>query len=85
MKLNFTTFIVILCYLFAGMNKISGQEIIKEKKNNKNFELSFGQSVLFISNSDQIDLLTNSAVVLPTTSILFFNRKSTITSLTFTI
>ena len=72
MKLNFTTFIVILCYLFAGMNKISGQEIIKEKKNNKNFELSFGQSVLFISNSDQIDLLTNSAVVLPTTSILFF-------------
>jgi hypothetical protein len=72
MKLNFTTFIVVLCFLFAGMNKISGQEIIKEKKNSKNFELSFGQSVLFISNSEQIDLLTNSAVVLPTTSILFF-------------
>lgn len=72
MKLNFTTFIVVLCFLFAGMNKISGQEIIKEKKNSRNFELSFGQSVLFISNSEQIDLLTNSAVVLPTTSILFF-------------
>lgn len=72
MKLNFTTFIVFLYFLFAGMTKISGQEIIKEKKNSKNFELSFGQSVLFISNSNQIDLLTNSAVVLPTTSILFF-------------
>ena len=59
MKLNFTTCIILLCFLFAGTNKISGQEIIKEKKNSKNFELSFGQSVLFISNSDQIDLLTN--------------------------
>lgn len=72
MKLNFTTFIILFCFLFAGMTKISGQEVIKDKKNSKNFEISFGQSVLFISNSDQIDLLANSAVVLPTTSILFF-------------
>lgn len=72
MKLNFKIFILLFCFLYASINKISGQELIKEKRNNNNFELSFGQSVLFISNSDQINLLTNSAVVLPTTSILFF-------------
>jgi hypothetical protein len=78
MKLNFIKFIILLCFLFTGINNISGQELIKEKKKSKNFEVSFGQSVLFISNSDQIDLLTNSAVVLPTTSILFFVELRTL-------
>jgi hypothetical protein len=32
MKLNFTTFIILLSFLLAGMNKISGQEVIKDKK-----------------------------------------------------
>ena len=72
MKLNFTTFIILLCFLFAETNKISGQEVEKEKKNSKNFELSFGRSVMFISNSQLTDLKANHAVILPTSSILFF-------------
>lgn len=36
------------------------------------FELSFGQSLLFISSSKQINLRNESAVIVPTNSILFF-------------
>ena len=36
------------------------------------FELSFGQSLLFISSSKQINLRNEEAVVVPTNSILFF-------------
>jgi hypothetical protein len=39
---------------------------------NQHFELSFGQSLLFISNSKQIDLRTQEALVVPTNAILFF-------------
>ncbi|MFZ4799744.1 MAG: hypothetical protein ACOYMA_19785 [Bacteroidia bacterium] len=78
MNLNSTLLVIFSCFVFSGINKIKGQELIKETKKNKNFEISFGQSVLFISNSDQIDLLTNSAVVLPTTSILFFVELRTL-------
>lgn len=41
-------------------------------KKNSHFELSFGQSLLFISSSKQVDLRNESAVVVPTNSILFF-------------
>ncbi len=36
------------------------------------FELSFGRSLLFISNSQQVDVRKEAAVVVPTTAILFF-------------
>jgi hypothetical protein len=39
---------------------------------NQHFELSFGQSVLFISNSKQINIRNQSAVIVPTNAILFF-------------
>lgn len=39
---------------------------------NKLFELSFGNSILFIPDSKLIDFNQNEAVVLPTKSILFF-------------
>lgn len=42
------------------------------KKKPRLFELSFGQSKLFISNSKEIDLKDNHAVILPTSAILFF-------------
>ncbi len=35
------------------------------------FELSFGQSILFISESKIIDIRNSEAVVLPTSSFLF--------------
>lgn len=36
------------------------------------FEISFGQNLLYISNSKQINLRQQSAVVVPTSAILFF-------------
>jgi hypothetical protein len=36
------------------------------------FELSFGQSLVFISNSKQIDIRNQQAIVIPTSAILFF-------------
>jgi hypothetical protein len=36
------------------------------------FELSFGQSLLFISNSQQVNIRKEEAVVIPTNAILFF-------------
>jgi hypothetical protein len=36
------------------------------------FELSFGQSLLFIKNSKQIDLHNKESIVIPTSAILFF-------------
>jgi hypothetical protein len=41
---------------------------------NKLFELSFGNSILFIPDSKLIDINLNQAVVLPTKSILFFTE-----------
>lgn len=41
-------------------------------KKNQHFELSFGQSVLFISNSKQLNVRKQSAIVVPTSAILFF-------------
>jgi hypothetical protein len=45
MKLKYTSSIILLCFLFSGFTKISGQELGKEIKKDRNFELSFGQSV----------------------------------------
>ncbi|CAN5215641.1 hypothetical protein BH09BAC5_BH09BAC5_08650 [soil metagenome] len=36
------------------------------------FELSFGQSLLFISNSQLINIHNNAAIVIPTSAMLFF-------------
>ena len=41
-------------------------------RNKMHFELSFGQSPLFISNSDLVNLHNSSNIVLPTSSLLFF-------------
>jgi hypothetical protein len=40
----------------------------------RHFELSFGQNLLFISNTQQTDFLKNESVVLPTSAILFFSE-----------
>lgn len=53
---------------FQGMD---GQEADSLKKN-KMFELSFGQSMLFISDSKVVDIHNSEAVVIPTNAILFF-------------
>ena len=47
-------------------------DIDTTKKNH--FELSFGQNLLFISNTQQTTFLKNESVVLPTNAILFFSE-----------
>ena len=42
------------------------------KKNKKHFELSFGQSLLFLSESQLVNVRNKEAVILPTSAILFF-------------
>lgn len=51
----------------------------KEKKQSdstdkKLFELSFGQSLLFISNSQLVDIRNTEAIVIPTSAMLFFTE-----------
>jgi hypothetical protein len=41
-------------------------------KRGNRFEISFGQNLLYISNNKQINLRKQSAVVVPTSAILFF-------------
>ncbi len=45
---------------------------IDSMRNKMHFELSFGQSLLFISNSDLVNLHNSNNIVLPTSSLLFF-------------
>ncbi len=52
-------------------NKARSQET-DTTKNKLHFELSFGQSLLFISNSQQVNIRNQAAIVLPTSAILFF-------------
>jgi hypothetical protein len=67
MKLLFIFIICILPSLLFSQTKDSVSE-------NKLFELSFGNNVLFIPDSKIIDFNQNEAVVLPTKSILFFTE-----------
>lgn len=41
------------------------------KQSKKHFELSFGQSLIFISHSKQTNIITNAAIVIPTSAMLF--------------
>lgn len=64
-KLNL---IVIIFFLYS---QLQASEADSLKKKNY-FELSFGQSLVFISNSKQIDIRNQQAIVIPTSAILFF-------------
>jgi hypothetical protein len=76
---------IFLCFT----NYSIAQEKSKDKRNSKfdflksesdsskkhnHFELSFGQNLLFISDSKQIDIHDQAAVVVPTSSVLFFSE-----------
>ncbi|MBN8703700.1 MAG: hypothetical protein J0M08_11590 [Bacteroidetes bacterium] len=50
----------------------ANSEATQDSTKEKYFEISFGQSILFISNSKVLDLKKNESVVLPTNAILFF-------------
>jgi hypothetical protein len=62
--------ICLICCLLLNLY-LSAQNPDSTKKQKKHFELSFGQSLLFISNSKQTNIITNEAIVIPTSAILF--------------
>jgi hypothetical protein len=57
--------------VLIGALTLHAQGSDSSKTNYRNFELSFGQSLLFISNSKQTSIVENEAVVLPTSAVLF--------------
>ena len=69
MKINLS-FVFYLVLSLMGAVLCSGQNDSIAKK--QHFELSFGHSLLFVSESKQTDIRNESAVVLPTSAILFF-------------
>lgn len=60
----------LLTTLFLCSNLIAQRADFTEFKF-RNFELSFGQSLLFISNSKQSNIINNEAILIPTSAILF--------------
>lgn len=70
-KISCLVLLLSICFKINGQGKNNGQESDTLKKNQL-FELSFGQSLLFISNSKLLDIRNKEAVVIPTSSILFF-------------
>jgi len=70
-------FLLLFIQLFIVSDAVS-QDSTQAKVRKGHFEFSFGQSLLFISNSDQTDLLTKSAIVIPTSSILLFAEFRTL-------
>ena len=65
---------IILLFSFSCVSLMSHASIRDSLFKDQHFELSFGQSLLFISNSKQIDLRTQEALVVPTNAILFFEE-----------
>jgi len=64
-------FIFLISFLTFSLSSFASSSDSLKKKN-EHFELSFGQSLLFISSSKQINIRNQSAVVVPTSSVLFF-------------
>lgn len=67
-KILFFVFPLLLNNIFAQTQ----QADTLKKKNH--FELSFGQSLLFISNTRQATIFNNAAIVVPTSAILFLSE-----------
>ncbi|MGL4598781.1 MAG: hypothetical protein ACRCYO_14790 [Bacteroidia bacterium] len=65
---RFLFFLAFCCFA----NFACAQTTTDTLKPKRFFELSFGQSVLFISDSKVINIRNQSAVVVPTSAILFF-------------
>jgi hypothetical protein len=55
----------------ALMLKTTNAQTDTAKKEKKHFELSFGQSLLFIGNSQLDSIRKNSSIIIPTSAILF--------------
>ncbi len=66
---NIVTLSLILLLILINVNYSTGQSLEIDDKKRK-FELSFGQNILFISDSKVIDFKEDNALVVPTSSVL---------------
>jgi len=72
-QLNIVFFLAGLFFLnFIYCQEIPKTVIADSTEKNHLFEFSFGQSMLFISNSKLVDIRNQAAIVVPTNSMLFF-------------
>ena len=62
----------LLLYLLIFFSTFSFSQHLDSLLNGKHIELSFGQSLLFISNTNQANFLSSTDIVVPTSAILFF-------------
>jgi hypothetical protein len=69
-KIHFLLFFLGLSCFVMAKNSEDSTAVLPKKK----FELSFGQSVLFISNSKQDSIRSQRSIVVPTSAILFFTE-----------
>ena len=69
----FTTFFIVylICFI-VNTNKSEAQTIDTLKTVKHHFELSFGQSLLFISNKQLATIRNQASIIVPTSSFLFF-------------
>lgn len=62
-------FYIVILLFFSSITRGNEADTVKK---NQLFELSFGQSLLFISDSKVANLRNREAVIIPTNAILFF-------------
>jgi len=60
--------LIVLCFLLGNTYALENDTL----KRKQLFEISFGQNLLFISNSKVVNIRNQSAVIIPTSSALFF-------------
>jgi hypothetical protein len=76
--LKSAAFIFICCLLLPALaiaqneKELSPQDSVKKKKARRLFELSLGQTLLFISDHKLATIKNNAAVIVPTSAKLFF-------------
>jgi hypothetical protein len=71
-RMSYLKKIIFIFYFTAVALTGSAQTTDSVKKNKQHFELSFGQSLLFISNTKLADIRNQASIIVPTNSILFF-------------
>jgi len=64
-------------YLFFLVQAVSAQNDSIPAKKKNHFELSFGQSLLFISSSRVVNIREQSAILVPTSAVLFLAQFRT--------
>jgi hypothetical protein len=68
-----TTLLFLACsLLLSAQDQTEAKDSLSVKKEKRLFELSLGHTILFISESEQQNLINKEAVIVPTNSLLFF-------------